>query len=92
MHGRPRKQDSTQNALRVVEHAMGEPPNHKPEAKKPILFPHRTKTKNLAAVALGKLRSVKGGKARAVKLFSAEEKQATAKRSTRGRVGPEVRV
>ena len=52
-----------QNALRVVEQAIGEP--LKPE-RKIVHFPPRKK--NPAAVALGKLGGRKGGRARAAKL------------------------
>ena len=52
-----------QNALRVIEQAIGE--ELKPQ-RKVVQFPPRKK--NPAAVALGKLGGKKGGKARAEKL------------------------
>ena len=82
MHGRSSKGDAAQNALRVVEEAIGAP--LKGESKKPILFPARPKKKNPAAVALGKLGGVKGGKARAAKL-SPERRKAIAQRAAQAR-------
>jgi hypothetical protein len=61
MPRRSSKGDVAQNALRVVEQAIGEP--LKP---KPLQFPPHKK--NSAAVALGKLGGMKGGRARAAKL------------------------
>jgi hypothetical protein len=72
--------DVAQNALRVVEQVIGAP--LKPEAKKPLTFP--PPKKNPAAVALGKLGGVKGGRARAAKL-SAEERKAIAQKAGRTR-------
>jgi hypothetical protein len=60
MHGRSSKGDVAQNALRVVAQAIGEP--LKP-VRKIVQFPPRKK--NTAAVALGKLGGMKGGRARA---------------------------
>jgi hypothetical protein len=77
MHGRSSKRDTAQNALRVVEQATGAP--LKP--KKVISF---KKAKNPAAVALGKLGGVKGGKARAAKL-SPERKKEIAQRAAQAR-------
>ena len=82
MHGRSSKKDVAQNALRVVEEAIGatlavEPP-------KPIPFPVKPKKKNPAAVALGKLGGIKGGKARAAKL-SESERKAIAQRAAKAR-------
>jgi len=70
MHKRSSKGDSVQNALRVVESAIGAP--LKPERRKPLIFP--AKPKNPAAVALGKLGGKKGGRARAAKLTPEERK------------------
>lgn len=74
--------DVAQNALRVVEKAIGEP-LAQPE-KKPIRFPSRPKKKNPAAVALGKLGGVKGGKARAARL-SVERRKEIAQRAAQAR-------
>jgi hypothetical protein len=74
--------DAAQNALRVVEEAIGAP--LKAESKKPIQFPERPKKKNPAAVALGKLGGLKGGKARAAKL-SPERRKAIAQRAAQAR-------
>ncbi len=63
--------DEVQNALRVVEQAIGAPLKAAP--LKPIRFP--TPKKNPAAVALGKLGGMKGGKARAAKLTASERKE-----------------
>ncbi len=82
MHRRSSIGDPAQNALRVVEEAIGEP--LKQETKKPIPFPSRPKKKNPAAVALGKLGGKKGGKARAAKL-SPEERKAIAQRAGKAR-------
>jgi hypothetical protein len=51
--------DVNQNAVRIVDIATGEAP----------------KTKNEAAVALGRLGGLKGGKARAEKLSDAERRE-----------------
>ena len=63
-----------------MEEAIGAPLKAK-EPKKPILFTTRPK-KNPAAVALGKLGGVKGGKARAEKL-SPERRKAIAQRAAK---------
>lgn len=63
MHRRSSKGDGAQNARRVVEAAIGGPLNL---PKQTLQFPK--KQKNPAAVALGKLGGMKGGKARAEKL------------------------
>jgi hypothetical protein len=55
MPKRSSKRDFAQNARRVVEEAIGEPLTPQPE-------------KNQAAVALGRLGGLKGGRARAAKL------------------------
>ncbi len=70
MHGRSSKGDVAQNALRVVEQVIGEP--LKPQ-RRIVQFP--THKKNAAAVALGKLGGMKGGKARAAKLTPTERKE-----------------
>jgi hypothetical protein len=64
------KRDFAQNALRVVEISTG-------ERLKP-------KQKNEAAVALGKLGGLKGGKARAEKL-TAEQRREIAQRAAKRR-------
>lgn len=81
MHGRSSKRDTAQNALRIVEEATGGPLK---EERKPILFPVKPKKKNPAAVALGKLGGIKGGKARAAKL-SPERRKAIAQRAAQAR-------
>jgi hypothetical protein len=78
MHRRASKRDVAQNALRIVEEAIG---GSLTQLKKPIQFP---KKKNPAAVALGKLGAQKGGKARAAKL-SAEERKEIAQRAAKAR-------
>lgn len=72
--------DAAQNALRVVEEAIGAP--LKAEPRKPIRFP--APKKNAAAVALGKLGGMKGGKARAEKL-SPEERRDIAQKAAKAR-------
>ena len=81
MHRRSSKGDVAQNALRVVETLIGEPLKPK---RKTIPFPR--KPKNAAAVALGKLGGMKGGKARAAKL-SAQERREIAQRAAQARWG-----
>jgi hypothetical protein len=73
--------DVAQNALRVVETAIGEPLKL---ARKTIQFPR--KPKNAAAVALGKLGGVKGGRARAAKL-TADQRKEIAQRAAKARWG-----
>lgn len=82
MHKRSSKGDVAQNALRVVEAAIGAPLVG--ELKKPIQFPSKARKKNPAAVALGKLGGQKGGRARAAKL-SAEERKTIAQRAAQAR-------
>lgn len=84
MHTRSSKRDVAQNALRVVEEAIGAPLASKPEPRKTIEFPARPKKKNPAAVALGKLGGQKGGRARAAKL-SPEERKTIAQRAAKAR-------
>jgi hypothetical protein len=78
MPRRSSKGDDAQNALRVVEQAIGAPLAPK---KKLIRFPER---KNPAAVALGKLGGFKGGHARAAKL-TPEERRTIAQRAAKAR-------
>jgi hypothetical protein len=68
-----------QNALRVVETAIGGPLKSKVRT---IQFPR--KPKNPAAVALGKLGGRKGGNARAAKL-TAEERKEIAQKAAKAR-------
>jgi len=82
VHKRSSIGDVAQNALRVAEAATGAP--LKVESEKPLQFPSRPRKKNPAAVALGKLGGVKGGRARAAKL-SAEERKAIAQRAAKAR-------
>ena len=70
LHGRSSEGDVAQNALRVVEQAIGEP--LKPQRKILQLPPRK---KNAAAVALGKLGGMKGGKARAAELSPERRKE-----------------
>ena len=65
--------DFAQNALRVFEQAIGE------ELSKPA-----PKKKNPAAVALGKLGGLKGGKARAEKL-TPNQRKAIARKAAKTR-------
>lgn len=81
MPRRSSKGDVAQNALRVVEQVIGEP--LKP-ARKTIQFPR--KPKNPAAVMLGKLGGMKGGKARAAKL-TPEQRKEIAQRAAKARWG-----
>jgi len=81
MHVRSSNPDVAQNALRVVEQAIGA---SLVEPKKPIQFPAKPKKKNPAAVALGKLGGRKGGNARAKKLTQ-EERTAIAQRAAQAR-------
>ena len=71
MPKRSSKKDFAQNALRVVESATGEPLKQSEE-------------KNPAAVALGRLGGLKGGKARAEKLSGAK-RSAIAKKAAAAR-------
>ena len=70
MPKRSSKQDFAQNALRVVEESTGETLVHR--------------EKNPAAVALGRLGGLKGGKARAEKL-TGEQRKAIAIKAARKR-------
>jgi hypothetical protein len=64
------KKDFAQNALRVVEISTGQP--------------LKPKEKNAAAVALGKLGGMKGGKARAAKLTD-DQKSEIAQKAAKAR-------
>jgi hypothetical protein len=81
MHRRSSKRDVAQNALRVVEQAIGAPLQAE---RKVVSFPSRKK--NPAAVALGKLGGMKGGRARAAKL-TPEERKEIAQRAAKARWG-----
>jgi hypothetical protein len=80
MRKRSSNLDDAQNALRVVETAIGEP--LVPGTKRPLQFPRHKK--NPAAVALGKLGGLKGGRARAAAL-SPEVRKAIAQRAAKAR-------
>jgi len=82
MHRRSSKPDDAQNALRVVEQAIGAPL----APKRVLNFPERKK--NAAAVALGKLGGAKGGRARAKKL-TPQQRTEIAQRAARARWGDE---
>ncbi len=75
-----------QRARQIVEEAIGEPLTENP-AQEPTT-PQPTREKNAAAVALGRLGGLKGGKARAEKLTSEHRKEiaqkAAKKRWTKG--------
>jgi hypothetical protein len=73
--------DVEQNALRVIEEAIGAKLKFAP---KTLAFPPRKK--NPAAVALGKLGGTKGGRARAAKL-TPQERTEIAQRAARARWG-----
>jgi hypothetical protein len=80
MRGRSSKGDVAQNALRVVEEAIGAPLK---SVRKVMTFPRK---KNPAAVALGKLGGMKGGRARAAKL-TPEQRKEQAQRAAKARWG-----
>lgn len=82
VHRRSSRGDVAQNALRVVEAAIGGKLAEQP--KKLVEFPAKQKKKNPAAVALGRLGGQKGGRARAAKL-SASERKAIAQRAAQAR-------
>ena len=79
MHRRSSKGDVAQNALRVIEQAIGE--ELKPQRKIVQFPPHK---KNPAAVALGKLGGMKGGHARAAEL-SPERRKEIAQKAAKAR-------
>lgn len=81
MRGRSSTGDVAQNALKIVEASIGE--RLKPHSKT-LEFPARKK--NPAAVALGKLGGVKGGKARAARL-TPEQRREIAQRAAKARWG-----
>jgi hypothetical protein len=74
--------DISQLARAIVEEATGEPLTETPPPKEAPEKPPRTK--NPAAVALGKLGGKKGGTARAKKL-SPEQRKAIAQKAARAR-------
>ncbi len=84
MEKKPRKQkrdyDFAVNAFRVVQEATGQIPE--PEQPKPL----STEGKNPAAVALGRLGGLKGGKARTEKL-SPERRKEIAQKAAQARWG-----
>jgi hypothetical protein len=72
MQKRSGKKDFAQNALRVVEISIGEP----------LVEPAKVDSKpekNAAAVALGRLGGLKGGKARAAKLTDSQRREIASK-------------
>jgi len=78
MPERPRKKrprDLNLLARQIVEEAIGEPLQPKPEPETPA----KEDTRNPHAVALGRLGGKKGGKARAAKLTPEERKEAARK-------------
>jgi hypothetical protein len=79
MPRRSSKGDVAQNALRVIEQAIGAPLKAE---RKIVQFPPRKK--NAAAVALGKLGGMKGGKARAAEL-SPERRKEIAQKAAKAR-------
>jgi hypothetical protein len=81
MRTRSSKGDVAQNALRVIEQAIGE--ELKPQRKIVPFPPHK---KNPAAVALCKLGGMKGGRARAAKL-TPQERTEIAQRAAKARWG-----
>lgn len=76
----PRSADPNQIAARVLREATGEAP------KTPATPPEPEKVKNAAAVELGRLGGLKGGKARAESLSPAKRK-AIAKKAAQKRWG-----
>ena len=72
-----RPRDINLLARQIVEEAIGEPLT--PQTAKPTEEPQPTKEKNQAAVALGRLGGLKGGKARAEKLSSERRKEIAAR-------------
>lgn len=63
-----KREDANQAAFRILQEATGEQPKTDPEAKPD------PKGKNPAAVALGRLGGLKGGKARAASMSPAKRK------------------
>jgi hypothetical protein len=73
------KRNPAQNALRVVEQAIGEPLKA-PRTKKVVeIATRKSPEKNSAAVALGRLGGLKGGKARAAKLSDTRRREIASK-------------
>lgn len=70
-----------QRARQIVEEAIGEPLTDKQQEH---IEARPTREKNAAAVALGRLGGLKGGKARANKLTQ-EQKKAIASRAAKAR-------
>jgi hypothetical protein len=68
-----RPTDIMLRARQIVEEAIGEPLTEKPAQEPTTQQP--TREKNAAAVALGRLGGLKGGKARAEKLSPEERKE-----------------
>jgi len=68
-----RRGDFNQTAFQVVRESTGQAPKLEDEPERP---------KNPAAVALGRLGGLKGGKARAAKLSPQKRSQAAAKAAT----------
>ena len=77
-----RPTDINLRARQIVEEAIGEPLTEKPTQEPTITQPAREK--NSAAVALGRLGGLKGGKARAEKL-SPEQRKEIAKKAAEKR-------
>ena len=73
-----KREDANQAAFRMLGEITGETPKTAPES------PPDAKVKNPAAVALGKLGGLKGGKARAEKL-SPTKRKAIAKKAADAR-------
>jgi hypothetical protein len=79
MERKKRPTDSNLLARQIVEEAIGEPLINKPteEISEPI------REKNPAAVALGRLGGLKGGKARAEKLTEEQRKEIAVNAATK---------
>jgi hypothetical protein len=73
MAKKKRPTDVILRARQIVEEAIGEPLTEKPAQEPTEAQP--TREKNAAAVALGRLGGLKGGKARAEKLSSDKRKE-----------------
>ena len=86
MRRRSSNGDVAQNALRVIEQAIGAELN---PTRKVMQFPERKK--NPAAVALGKLGGMKGGRARAAKL-TPQERTEIAQRAAKARWGRSKKI
>lgn len=77
-----RPRDMNQRAASTVARATGEEPDNAPEAAK-VADP-TPEERHAAAVALGRLGGLKGGRARAAKM-SAEERRESAKKAAQAR-------